>query len=133
MAQSAQPSNWPASAIHILYVEDHRDTRDAMSRLLGINGFRVSVAANAAEARVQCSADRFDLILMDIGLPDGDGCDLFRELRQSCDTPGIALSSYGMEQDIQRFVAAGFADHVLKPLAFEKLVEMIIATTRTPV
>ena len=68
---------------------------------------------------------RFDLLISDIGLPDRSGYELMQELRAKNGLPGIALSGFGMENDISRARAAGFSDHLTKPINFERLEKAI--------
>jgi len=66
-------------------------------------------------------SETFDLLLCDIGLPDGDGCDLMRELHALYKLEGVAVTGYGMAHDVERCLGAGFNSHVLKPISFDKL------------
>jgi CheY-like chemotaxis protein len=68
---------------------------------------------------------RFNLLLSDIGLPDGTGYDLIRQVRQFSDMPAIALSGFGMEEDVSDCREAGFSDHLTKPVNFQRLAMMI--------
>lgn len=112
---------------HILLVEDHADTAEAMADLLRALGYEVSVAATVAhglELAVQAMAPApegagaaaIDLVLSDIGLPDGSGLDLMRELGARWGLRGIALSGYGTEDDVRRSREAGFLQHLTKPV-----------------
>jgi CheY-like chemotaxis protein len=65
--------------------------------------------------------ESFDVILSDIGLPDGTGIDLIRALRRHSQIPAIALTGFGMEDDISRCVEAGFTTHLTKPVNFQRL------------
>jgi len=82
-------------------VEDHEPTRLALTQLLLRRRYRVTSAASVAEARscMDQNAD-FNLLISDIGLPDGSGCDLMVEFRKRFGATGIALTGYGMEQDL---------------------------------
>ncbi|HKV55022.1 MAG TPA: ATP-binding protein, partial [Candidatus Binataceae bacterium] len=111
--------------ISILLVEDHQDTAEAMKRLLSDRGYSVETSATVAEAAKIARERRFDLLLSDIGLPDGTGIDLIREIRQYSTIPAIALTGFGMDQDIVRYKEAGFDAHLTKPVNFQKL-EMTI-------
>ncbi len=72
------------------------------------------------------NANEFDLVISDIGLPDGSGLELMRRVKESRGPiPAIALTGYGMEEDIQRSRAAGFTAHMTKPIDFMKLEAMI--------
>ncbi len=106
----------------VLLVEDHAPTRTTMARLLRQRGFDVTGAGSWAEALAAASASQIDGLLTDIGLPDGDGCLLLRELRRRWPLlEGIALSGYGMEDDIKRSRQNGFVQHVTKPLEIDQL------------
>jgi PAS domain S-box-containing protein len=107
----------PEPALHILLVEDHADTAEAMSALLSALGHRVIVAESVAAAldAAREAAD-LDLVVSDLGLPDGNGHDLMRQLAERHGLRGIALSGYGMEADIRKSHEAGFAKHLTKPI-----------------
>jgi PAS domain S-box-containing protein len=115
----------------ILLVEDHEPTRIALTHLLNRRKFRVSSAGCSAEALKICTREQFDLVISDIGLPDGSGNDVMIKLRDSYGLKGIALTGYGMEQDIERSLAAGFVSHLIKPVnvqALEKALGVFFAT-----
>jgi two-component system CheB/CheR fusion protein len=107
--------------LSILVVEDHRDTVVAMSRLLTYFGHRVQVAESLASALKLASENDFDLIISDIGLPDGTGLDLLSQLPHNRKAPAIALSGFGMDEDIQRSRDAGFEEHLTKPIDVVRL------------
>ena len=110
------------SGCRILLVDDHADTLSVMSRLLKGVGHQVSVAQTAAMAMGQLTTQVFDLLLIDLGLPDQDGRDLLRSARAVCAAPAIALTGFGMDGDLDSCKAAGFAKHLVKPIAFDALV-----------
>jgi CheY-like chemotaxis protein len=105
----------------VLVVEDHEDSAGSLARLLAKWGYSAKVANNIAQARVLASENRFDLMVCDLGLPDGDGCDLMRELFQQYQIKGIALTGYGQPDDVRRATDAGFAAHLLKPVEISRL------------
>jgi PAS domain S-box-containing protein len=112
--------------IRILLVEDHVDSARTMVRLLSSIGHTVQTAGTVAEAlAAAASPARFDLIISDIGLPDGTGIDFLTQHRRQSSTPAIALSGFGMEEDVRRSKAAGFSVHLPKPVNFEKLQQAI--------
>lgn len=111
----------PAPPCRILLVEDHADTAAMMRRLLARRGYVVTVAATCAEALAAARTRAFDLLLCDIGLPDGSGLDLVGALSQLTKAPAIALSGYGMPEDAPNSCAAGFLVHLTKPVAVEQL------------
>ncbi len=110
------------TATRILLVEDHGDTASIMRRLLEAEGHTVMHAADVATALGLATAEPFDVLLSDLGLPDGSGHDLLRELRRrGIHIKAIALSGYGMATDVQKSREVGFDEHVIKPINFEAL------------
>ncbi len=120
-AETVAASQAPGAGCAVLLVDDHQDTCLGMQRLLNRRGYRVSVAHSVADALAQARDKSFDLLISDLGLPDGTGFDLMHELRQHGGPPGIALSGYGMESDIARSREAGFSEHLIKPVAIDRL------------
>ncbi|MFL6196179.1 MAG: ATP-binding protein [Thermoanaerobaculia bacterium] len=112
----AGPSRW-----RILLVEDHEDTAEAMAELLSVRGHRVTVARSLAEGRAAAAEAGFDLLVSDLGLPDGSGHELMRELSARYGLRGIALSGYGMEEDLRKSREAGFERHLIKPVSPQAL------------
>ena len=122
------PDERPLSDGHklrILLVEDHADTRRLLSRLLRGAGHWVRTAGSVGEGLAAADAERFDLLVSDLGLPDGSGCDLVRQLKRQYGLIGIALSGYGMDEDVVASKAAGFVEHLIKPVSFRRLSEVI--------
>lgn len=114
--------------VHILMVDDHADTSAAMERLLRGLGYQVRTADTMSSALAAAQAEPFHLLISDIGLPDGSGLDLIRELKNQLadqNFTGIALSGFGAEQDIQRSLDAGFRAHLTKPVDLQKLQTLI--------
>lgn len=111
----------PLPATRILLVEDHEPTRRTLDQLLQRRGYQVVSAATVAEARQAAATQDVDLVISDLGLPDGDGATLMTELRARHGWRGIALTGYGMEEDIARCRAAGFVAHLTKPIRVEAL------------
>jgi len=111
--------------LSILLVEDHADTSEALAELLRLLGYRVKVAGSVAAALDLAALNGIDLVISDLGLPDGSGFDLMRELGARHGLRGIALSGYGMEEDVQRSREAGFETHLTKPVNLQTLQEAI--------
>jgi signal transduction histidine kinase/CheY-like chemotaxis protein len=108
--------------LKILLVEDHADTAEAMADLLSLSGHQVTIAGSVAEALAAVRGDGvFDLVVSDLGLPDGSGIDLMRELSARHGLRGIALSGYGMEEDVRQSLEAGFERHLTKPVSLPQL------------
>jgi CheY-like chemotaxis protein len=101
----------------ILLVEDHPPTCATLTQLLARRGFRVVAARSLHEARTAAEREKFDILISDIGLPDGNGCDLMVELRKRQNLRGIALTGYGMSEDMERSRQSGFATHLTKPVS----------------
>jgi CheY-like chemotaxis protein len=115
--------------LRILLVEDHQDTRDALRRLLIRKGYEVETAEDVTSALELAGRQEFDLLVSDIGLPDGSGVELMLELKKRKPLPGIALSGFGMQQDVERSREAGFIEHLTKPVSFSEL-QAVIAKHR---
>lgn len=105
----------------ILLVEDHKPTSITLVHLLNRRNYAVVAAGCLAEAREIASRENFDLLISDIGLPDGNGYDLMTELHGRHGLVGIALTGYGMDEDVNRSQAAGFITHLTKPVTVQAL------------
>jgi signal transduction histidine kinase len=121
---------------HILLVEDHADTAAVLARVLRRSGFRVSVGhsvaegmARAAEAHVEIDNSGrvrpIELVVSDLGLPDGSGIELMEALQKQYGLRGVALSGFGMDEDVRRALNAGFARHITKPVDMTILLQTI--------
>ncbi len=105
----------------IMVVEDHDDTGRVLRRILESSGYEIALCRSVAEATDAAGQKSFDLVISDIGLPDGTGLDLMRAIRKHCDTPAVAISGYGTAEDIRASEAAGFAVHLTKPVDVARL------------
>ena len=115
----------------ILLVEDDTASRETLQRILRMRGHSVTTAASAGEAIRIAKDTEFDFVISDIGLPDEDGYTLMRELKTlRKDLPGIALSGYGMEEDLRRSSEAGFPVHLVKPVTLHSLEAAIASLVR---
>jgi CheY-like chemotaxis protein len=135
-ARSADGGESPAlrpGGGRILLVEDHDPTRTTLERLLARRQFTVHAASTKAGAVALLERQTFDLLVSDVGLPDGSGCDLMREHGLPRGLPGIALTGFGMERDVIRSREAGFATHLTKPVNFgalERAIASLLALRR---
>ena len=111
----------------ILVVEDHEDTLRSMKLLLKRLGYEVLTAENMEDALRIAEEEHFDVLLSDIGLPDGSGLELLKRIRQRRDVPALALSGFGMDEDIERSRDAGFSEHLTKPVSIDRLQAAIAA------
>ncbi|HYR58831.1 MAG TPA: ATP-binding protein [Chthoniobacteraceae bacterium] len=121
------PRKAPAD-LRILLVDDHADTRIALERLLRRRGYQVESAHDVHSALELAARLPFDLLVSDIGLPDESGFELIRKLQLAHPIKGIAVSGFGMEGDLQKSRAAGFSEHLLKPVNFQELEAAIWST-----
>jgi signal transduction histidine kinase len=111
-----------AALRRILLVDDHPDSVRPMQLFLEAIGYQVTAATSVGSALRIALQEEFDLLVSDIGLPDGSGEDLIRQLRdRGHKLPSIALSGYGMKVDIERSLAAGFQVHLIKPVSPQHL------------
>lgn len=115
----------------ILFVEDHQDTAEVMSGILRAQGYDVQTCGLVSEAIRLAHDNTFDLILSDVGLPDGTGIDLIRAIRLYSSVPAIALTGFGMDQDVASFREAGFNVHLTKPVNLQRLLIAIDELTVT--
>jgi CheY-like chemotaxis protein len=122
------------TACRILVVDDHADTLNVLARVLRSWGYTVFIAATLSAAKLMFEAEPVDVILSDLSLPDGDGCDLMMWAMGRRRVRGIAMSGHGMGSDLARCKAAGFVEHLLKPCSLTKLRECIegICTDASP-
>ena len=109
----------------ILLVEDDGDTLRILSKLLRNTGYEVTPANSVRIGLESTTKEKFDLMISDLGLPDGSGLELMREVKKHHDFPGIALSGFGTEEDIRQSLAAGFEEHLVKPIDFPMLQSVI--------
>ncbi len=107
--------------LRILVVEDHSDTLQALSRLLSHFGHEISLADRAQTALNIIDSKEFDVVLCDIGLPDGSGYDVIAEAKRKRSVKAIALTGFSATEDIERGKQAGFDFHLIKPVDFHEL------------
>jgi len=105
----------------LLLVEDNQATLEVLGRILRKQGHDVVTASTVEAARDFAANQDFDLVISDIGLPDGNGIDLMNELTRDYGLRGIALSGYGMDEDLARTKNAGFIAHLVKPIDLDRL------------
>ena len=109
----------------ILVVEDHADTAASLSQLLESEGHSVRTAASVAEAEALFREGPCDLLITDLGLPDASGHELLGRLRRVRPVPAVVLSGYGMDADVAASRAAGFLEHLTKPINIRRLLHII--------
>ena len=118
----------------ILVVEDNEENRDSLARRLRRRGFEVLLACDGRTGVEAAKADKPDLILMDMNMPELDGWEATRQIKAAAGLealPVIALTAHAMGGDRERAIAAGCADYHTKPIEFPKLLAQIEATLKT--
>jgi HAMP domain-containing protein/signal transduction histidine kinase len=123
----------PARQIQrILLVEDHEDSNRSLTNLLRRRGYHVQSALTFQSALDLSAKEPFDVLVSDLALPDGSGIDLMQTLRSKHPLLGIALTGFGMEDDIRRGREAGFRHHLVKPIDLNKLDLLIQQNANIP-
>src|SRR6266699_683253 len=117
----SQATQKSAKSLRILLVEDHGDTRHTLSRLLTHFGHQVSAADSTRSALEIMASQKFDVVLCDIGLPDGSGYEVIAQAKRKRPVKGVAITGFGTEEDIRRGKEAGFDFHLVKPVDFHEL------------
>jgi two-component system CheB/CheR fusion protein len=124
--ESTSPADGPAT--RILLVEDNGDTRDMLQTILQLDGFQVETAEDGQRGLEAILAERPDVAVIDIGLPQLDGYEVARRVRQQFGKSQIrliALTGYGQQKDRAAVYAAGFDEHLVKPVDIEKLKQVL--------
>jgi two-component system KDP operon response regulator KdpE len=114
----------------ILVIEDDASIREVLRALLGSGGFRVVEAATAARAEIEARAHKPDLLLVDLGLPDGDGLAVIRAVRAWSPVPIIVLSARTMEDQKIAALDVGADDYITKPFSAAELLARVRAALR---
>jgi PAS domain S-box-containing protein len=120
VAPAARPRQAP-DGLRVLLIEDHEDTARVLEKVLQQMGHEVETASTVATACQKLREKKFDVIFSDIGLPDGSGFDFIKAARELCQTPAVALTGYGMAEDIDKCLRAGFEEHLTKPIDIDRL------------
>lgn len=108
-------------SLQVLVIEDDREIRSLMQASLSVEGFAVQTAVSLSEARAMLKHKLPDLIVLDLGLPDGDGVQLVRELRKQHATPVIVVSARHQEAQKIELLDAGADDYLTKPFSVDEL------------
>jgi two-component system, chemotaxis family, CheB/CheR fusion protein len=122
------PSLRSSPRLRVLVVDDNKDAANSTAKLLGLVGHEVQVAYSGPAALREAVSFRPDAVLLDLGLPEIDGYEVARRLRQEpalAHVRLIALSGYGQDADRQRSQEAGFDAHLVKPAEPQKLAELL--------
>jgi CheY-like chemotaxis protein len=111
--------------MRVLLVEDHEDTNRSLTQLLRRRGYHVHAAHSVQTALEAAATEQFDVLVSDIGLPDGSGIDLMEKLKSDRQIFGIALTGFGMEDDLRKSHEVGFNHHLVKPVDLNRLDALI--------
>jgi CheY-like chemotaxis protein len=130
LTEETSPSDIASAGLRILLVEDHEDTRHIFEWILKQKGHLVESAGTAEAALNLAGRQEFDLVISDLGLPDFSGTELMTILRERHSLRGVALSGYGMEEDIRRSKSAGFDRHLTKPVDPAKIDQLLAEFTK---
>jgi CheY-like chemotaxis protein len=125
----------PVQTWHVLVVDDNADSADSIAAILETSGHEVKVAYSAQKALEMAVEYQPDIVLLDIGLPDMDGYEVAKHLRQTPElkeTRLIAITGYGQESDRERSREAGFDEHMVKPVEWQKLEELLASLMKRP-
>ena len=117
------PDPAAAGRLHkVLLVDDNDETLRTIARLLRSSGFDVRTATSVKSALAALGSEQFNLLVSDIGLPDGSGLDIMRHCRDHLGLKGIAFSGYATDHDVRASKEAGFAHHLAKPADLGRLI-----------
>jgi PAS domain S-box-containing protein len=130
--EAANQNNEFNRQYRLLLVEDHKPTLQVISGLLRRDGYEVNTAGTVSDALRVASVESFDLVISDLGLPDGTGIQLMQQLRGLYQLKGVALTGFGMEEDVTRSQDAGFIAHIIKPVHMIELRRIIRGILKTP-
>ena len=119
--------------MRLLVVEDNEELARLLSQGLRTAGYETDILSTVAEARLGLSTTRYAAMILDIGLPDGDGLSILREIRHRKDPiPVLVLTARGSVHDRVNGLRGGADDYLVKPFAFEELVARLEALLRRP-
>jgi HAMP domain-containing protein/signal transduction histidine kinase len=130
IAPAVSPKLPAHQAMRILLVEDHEDSNRSLTNLLRRRGYHVQSALDFQSALDLGTKGEFDVLISDLALPDGSGIDLMQTLQSTRPLLGIALTGFGMEDDVRKSREAGFQHHLVKPIDLNKL-DLLIQESAT--
>jgi CheY-like chemotaxis protein len=118
------------SGVRALVVDDDSDTRDLLAEVLRSRGVQVTAASSADEGLAALDLEIPDVLLSDIAMPDHDGFDLIRRVRErpadrGGRVPAVAITAYARPEDTERSLASGFQMHLSKPVDMDELLATV--------
>ena len=111
--------------MRVLVVDDHTDSLEITARLLEMEGYNVVTAGTCKEALESAKTSRCDLLITDLGLPDGTGMELLKQMNALYPIPGVAMTAHGESWYLEGARGGGFAHHLFKPFAFSDLLDAV--------
>src|SRR3977135_531008 len=126
-------ATWDRMHMRLLLVEDNEELARILAQRLREAGYEADLLTMAADARIAVTTTRYAAMVLDLGLPDGDGLSILREIRQRKDpVPVLVLTARGGVQDRVSGLRSGADDYLVKPCALEELVARLEALLRRP-
>jgi DNA-binding response OmpR family regulator len=122
-----------ACALSLLLVDDHDDTREGLRRLLVHRGYHVRVAGSCVDAlstAAEMDAGCLDVVIGDVGLPDGDGIEMMKVIKARHGCRSLALTGFGDQEDLRRYSEAGIDQCLVKPIDLSILLSALSAMAR---
>jgi two-component system, OmpR family, KDP operon response regulator KdpE len=116
--------------LRVLIVEDDREIRSMMQSSLGVEGFQVATAVSVREAKALLHNQLPDVLVLDLGLPDGDGIDIVHEVRKRYLIPILVVSARHQESQKIQLLDAGADDYLTKPFSVGELLARIRVALR---
>lgn len=121
-----RPPSSPGTNVRVLIIDDNADAADSMAMLLQIEGHEADTAYSPEDGLTKTASFSPDVVLLDIGLPRMDGCEVARRLRSSgFKARLVAVTGHGEDNFRRRIQEAGFDAHLLKPVEFDALGELL--------
>ena len=111
--------------MRVLLVDDHGDSLEITAKLLRLEGYEVATAGSCREAIQLAQNSRFDVLVTDLGLPDGTGMDLLTEVNSFYNRPGVAMTAHGESWFLEGARNGKFARHLFKPFVFSDLLDAV--------
>ena len=116
--------------IKILVVEDDGPIRNLISTALQTNQYKYDLSVNGEKALLSLSTHHYDIVLLDLGLPDKDGIEIIEQFRTFSMTPVIVISARSSDEDKIKALDAGADDYITKPFSVEELLARVRSTLR---